>query len=304
MRLFRATRLLFSKLKQGEALLQEKNFQQALPHFVAHLQEAQDLNKDEFVQTHRNIQTCLIRLKKYRDAMTMNDELFELVQAPDYAMLTERALLLTIMKRYSDAHVVFEKMKPLAGNAQQLSDLYADLASLCLREHNVTLAMENLQIALQHDATRCTNTVIEVSKQLVTSGKWDEAMQWLTKVPSTAAIVRQQITILTHQGQYLQALELHQSALEKGTTKLEQFNFHFCKAFLLFKMQQYEEAVQEFDAALVIIPSQAEGTLYKAQCFIELDKSQEALALVNAVLAADPHHEFAMKLHFSMTQQL
>ena len=66
-------------------------------------------------------------------------------------------------------------------------------------------------------------------------------------------------------------------------------NVHFGLAYLLWTQNQFEEAAKEFQAELDNVPANAQALAFLADCYMQLNRSSEAMPLIEKALSIDPN---------------
>ena len=66
-------------------------------------------------------------------------------------------------------------------------------------------------------------------------------------------------------------------------------NVHFGLGYLLWTQNQFEEAAQEFQAELANVPDNAQALAFLADCYMQLNRSGEAMPLIQKALKIDPN---------------
>ena len=64
-------------------------------------------------------------------------------------------------------------------------------------------------------------------------------------------------------------------------------NVHFGLAYLLWTQNQFEEAAKEFQAELDNVPTNAQAIAFLADCYMQLNRSSEAMPLIEKALSID-----------------
>jgi tetratricopeptide (TPR) repeat protein len=66
-------------------------------------------------------------------------------------------------------------------------------------------------------------------------------------------------------------------------------NVHFGLGYLLWTQNQFEEAAQQFAAELANVPEHAQALAFLADCYMQLNRSGEAMPLIQKALRIDPN---------------
>ncbi len=66
-------------------------------------------------------------------------------------------------------------------------------------------------------------------------------------------------------------------------------NVHFGLGYLLWTQNQFEEAAREFEAELVNVPANAQALAFLADSYMQLNRSDEALPLIQKAIKIDPN---------------
>jgi tetratricopeptide (TPR) repeat protein len=66
-------------------------------------------------------------------------------------------------------------------------------------------------------------------------------------------------------------------------------NVHFGLGYLLWTQNQFEEAAQQFQAELANVPDHAQALAFLADCYMQLNRSGEAMPLIQKALKIDPN---------------
>jgi tetratricopeptide (TPR) repeat protein len=66
-------------------------------------------------------------------------------------------------------------------------------------------------------------------------------------------------------------------------------NVHFGLGYLLWTQNQFEEAAQEFQAELDNVPDSAQALAFLADSYMQLNRSSEAMPLIQKALSIDPN---------------
>jgi tetratricopeptide (TPR) repeat protein len=66
-------------------------------------------------------------------------------------------------------------------------------------------------------------------------------------------------------------------------------NVHFGLGYLLWTQNQFEEAAQQFEAELANVPEHAQALAFLADCYMQLNRSGEAMPLIQKALKIDPN---------------
>ena len=94
-------------------------------------------------------------------------------------------------------------------------------------------------------------------------------------------------------GEALDEMQNHGEAIEQFRAAVKadpkQPNVHFGLGYLLWTQNQFEEAAREFQAELDNIPDHAQALAFLANCDMQLNRSAEAMALIQKALKIDPN---------------
>jgi tetratricopeptide (TPR) repeat protein len=93
-------------------------------------------------------------------------------------------------------------------------------------------------------------------------------------------------------GEALDEMRNHGAAIEQFRAAVKadprEPNVHFGLGYLLWTQNQFEEAAREFQAELANVPDSAQALAFLADCDMQLDRSDEALPLIQRAIAIDP----------------
>jgi tetratricopeptide (TPR) repeat protein len=93
-------------------------------------------------------------------------------------------------------------------------------------------------------------------------------------------------------GEALDEMRNHAAAIEQFRAAVKadprEPNVHFGLGYLLWTQNQFDEAAREFQAELENVPENAQALAFLADCDMQLNRSDEALPLVQKAIAIDP----------------
>jgi tetratricopeptide (TPR) repeat protein len=94
-------------------------------------------------------------------------------------------------------------------------------------------------------------------------------------------------------GEALDEMRNHAAAIEQFRAAVKadprEPNVHFGLGYLLWTQNQFEEAAQEFQAELVNVPDHVQALALLADAYIQLNRSDEAMPLIQKAIEIDPN---------------
>jgi tetratricopeptide (TPR) repeat protein len=94
-------------------------------------------------------------------------------------------------------------------------------------------------------------------------------------------------------GEALDEMRNHAAAIEQFRAAVKadprEPNVHFGLGYLLWTQNQFEEAAQEFQAELVNVPDHAQALAFLADSYIQLNRPDEAMPLIQKAIEIDPN---------------
>jgi tetratricopeptide (TPR) repeat protein len=93
-------------------------------------------------------------------------------------------------------------------------------------------------------------------------------------------------------GEALDEIQQHAAAIEQFRAAVKanprEPNVHFGLAYLLWTQNQFEEAAREFQAELSNVPAHAQALAFLADSYMQLNRSGEAMPLIQRAIKIDP----------------